>query len=126
MKTKLLLIACAFLFLSMQCDDDNNTGTTQDMLDNKKQEIVSYINSFSCGENSNCNYIAFGAKPCGGPREYLVFSSNVDLAALQTMVDEYYAMDNAYNIKTNAVSDCLLVGPPSNIGCTNNICTIIN
>ena len=126
MKSKLLLFACLFLFLNMQCDDDTNTGITQNMLDIKKQEIVDYINSFSCNENSNCNYIAFGAKPCGGPREYLVFSSNADVAILQTMVDEYYVMDNAFNIQTGAVSDCAVVGPPTNIGCTNNICIIID
>ena len=126
MKTKLLLVLCSFFLLSMQCDDDNDTGITQGMLDNKKQEILNYISSFSCDEGSSCNYIAFGAKPCGGPREYLVFSSNVDVDVLETMVDEYYAMDNAHNIQTGAASDCAIVGPPTNVGCVDAICTIID
>lgn len=125
MKTKLLLALCSFMLLSMQCDDENDV-ISQEMLDNKKQEIVNYINSFSCSEDSNCNYIAFGAKPCGGPREYLAFSSNVDVSELQIMVDQYYAMDNDYNIQTNAVSDCAVVGPPTNVDCINGVCTIID
>ncbi|WNM19743.1 hypothetical protein [Flavobacterium capsici] len=126
MKTKLLLVACSFLFLSMQCDDDNDSGITPEMLNNKKQEIISYINSFNCSESSNCNYIAFGAKPCGGPREFLTFPSSVDLPTLQTMVDEYFEMDNAYNIQTGAVSDCAIVNPPSTMDCVNGNCIIIN
>lgn len=126
MKTKLLLVVCSFLFLSMQCDDDNDSGITPEMLNNKKQEIISYINSFNCTESSNCNYIAFGAKPCGGPREFLTFPSSVNLPTLQTMVNEYYEMDNAYNIQTGAVSDCAIVNPPSTMDCVNGNCIIIN
>lgn len=126
MKTKLLLIACSFLLLSMQCDDDNDSGITQNMLTVKKQEIIDYINSFNCTESSSCNYIALGAKPCGGPREYLSFSSTVDLSTLQAMVNEYYEMDNAYNIQTGAVSDCAIVNPPSIMDCVNGNCIIIN
>jgi hypothetical protein len=125
MKTKLLLVVCSFLFLSMQCDDDNDSGITPEMLNNKKQEIISYINSFNCTESSNCNYIAFGAKPCGGPREYLAFPSTVDIIILQNLVDEYYEMDNAHNIQTGAVSDCAVVGPPTTLDCVNGICIII-
>ena len=125
MKTKLLLVLCSFMLLSMQCDDENDV-ISQEILDNKKQEIVNYINSFSCSEDSNCNYIAFGAKPCGGPREYLAFSSNVDVSELQIMVDQYYTMDNDYNVQTGAASDCAIVGPPTNVDCINGVCTIID
>jgi len=125
MKTKLFLAACSFLFLSMQCDDDN-PGITQNMLDIKKQEILNYINSFSCTANSNCNYIAFGSKPCGGPWEYLAYSSSVNFGALQAMVNEYNQMQNKFNIQTGAISDCMVVTAPNTVGCVNGVCTIIN
>ena len=92
----------------------------------KKQEILDYINSFSCAEASGCNSIAFGAKPCGGPREFLVYPNTVDQVTLQNLVDEYYDMDNEYNIQTGAVSDCMVVSPPNNIDCINGVCTIID
>ena len=126
MKTKILLICFSFLLLSMQCDDENQSGITPEMLDNKKQEILDYINSFSCAEASGCNSIAFGAKPCGGPREFLVYPNSVDQVTLQNLVDEYYDMDNEYNIQTGAVSDCMVVGPPRTIDCVNGVCTIID
>lgn len=72
------------------------------------------------------NSIAFGAKPCGGPREYLVFPNTVNLTTLETMVDGYYELDNQYNIQTGAVSDCMVVSPPNNIACIEGVCTIID
>jgi hypothetical protein len=110
----------------MQCDEEKTPGITQELLNVKKQEILSYISQFSCAEASSCNYIAFGAKPCGGPREYLAYPSTVDLTTLQTLVEEYYVMDNAYNIQTGAVSDCALVSPPINLDCVEGNCVIID
>ena len=100
--------------------------TTPELLAEKKQEIVNYIQSFSCANATGCLYIAFGAKPCGGPREYLVYPNTVDQAVLETMVNDYYEMDQQYNIESGAFSDCMLVGPPNTVGCVNGVCTIIN
>ena len=92
----------------------------------KKLEILNYIQSFSCANATGCLYIAFGAKPCGGPREYLVYPNTVDQTTLEILVTEYYEMDNEYNLQTGAVSDCMVVSPPNNIDCINGVCTIIN
>jgi hypothetical protein len=73
-----------------------------------------------------CNYIAFGSKPCGGPLSYLVFSNSVNLNKLQEMVKNYNEMNKQYNIQTNAISDCMVVLPPTEIKCVNGVCTIIN
>jgi hypothetical protein len=126
MKNILRLIMLSFLMMSMQCEDDNLQPITQEMLNAKKTEVLTYINQFSCSTTSTCNSIAFGAKPCGGPREYLAFPSTVDIIILQNLVDEYYEMDNAYNIQTNAVSDCLAVSTPTTLDCVNGNCIIID
>ncbi len=124
-----LLVLCV-LFQSFQCEDEVNTPPTnqitEEQLNTKKQEILNYIGSFSCENASGCNSIAFGAKPCGGPREYLVYPNTVNQSTLETMVNEYYEMDNLYNIETNAVSDCMVVDPPNTIDCINGVCTILN
>lgn len=122
----LIRIALLFVLLpSFQCDEDDNR-TTPELLAEKKQEILNYIQSFSCANATGCLSIAFGAKPCGGPREYLVYPNTVDQTTLEIMVNEYYEMDYRHNIETGAVSDCMLVGPPNNIDCVNGVCTIIN
>ena len=102
---KILKIAVLFLLCqSFQCsksDPDNPlTNPSQKTADlvAKKQQILDYINSFPCS-TSGCNTIAFGDKPCGGSREYLVFSNDVNLATLQQMVTDYNEMDKQNNLQ---------------------------
>ena len=109
------------------CDSVEKTNTiTHEQLEQKSQEIVNYINSFTCSETIGCSYIAFGSKPCGGPRIYLVFPNSIDVKILKDMVTKYNEMDRLNNIQTGAVSDCAVVLPPNEIRCVNGICTILN
>lgn len=128
MKYIVRILLFSMLLQSFQCDDDTTTNATitPEMLTTKKQEILNYIATFSCAEASSCNSIAFGAKPCGGPTEYLVYPNTVNQSTLETMVNEYYEMENKFNMETNAVSDCMQVLPPNTIDCVNGACTIIN
>jgi hypothetical protein len=126
MKYFVRILFLSLLFQSFQCDDAEDSRTTPQLLAEKKLEILNYIQSFSCANATGCLYIAFGAKPCGGPREYLVYPNTVDQAVLETMVNDYYEMDQQYNIESGASSDCMVVGPPNTVGCVNGVCTIIN
>lgn len=126
MKWILKLLLLFLILQSFQCSDTDDTknAITSEQLQAKKLEITNYINSFSCSETAGCNFIAFGSKPCGGPRTYLLFSNSVDLAKLQEMVKTYNEMDKAYNIKTGAVSDCMFLLPPTEVKCINGVCSI--
>jgi hypothetical protein len=127
MKLVVRVLLLSVVLQSFQCEENSSsTQITPQQLEQKRQEIIDYINSFSCTNASNCNYIALGAKPCGGPRGYLAFPNTVNQTTLQNLVDEYYEMDYQYNIQTNAVSDCMVVAPPNNIDCIDGVCTIIN
>jgi hypothetical protein len=130
MKNLFTFFMISIAFLSAQCtSSDNNTNQvnrmiTQEMLDVKKAEVLALINNSSC--SGSCNYIAFGRKPCGGPREYLLFSSTVNLAQLESLVEEYNEMEHQFNILTNAISDCAVVLPPTTVECVNGTCVVIN
>jgi hypothetical protein len=133
MKRILTLLAISLLITNIQCSSSNdsknksdiqNDEITQAQLDEKKQEVLDYINSFQCTDS--CNFIAFGSKPCGGPWEYLAFSSSVNLETLQTMVTEYNELQHEFNVQTEAISDCALVMPPNEVNCVSGICTVIN
>ena len=127
MKALIKIALFSFILLSINCtskQDDSNI--TPEQLVAKKTAIQNYINTFSCSESLGCNFIAFGSKPCGGPRIYLVFPNTINLPQLQTMVTEYNEMDYLRNIQTNAISDCSVPLPPNEIGCVNGVCTIIN
>ena len=128
MKWFFKILALSLILQSFQCTDSNDSSDliTSAQLETKKQEINTYINSFGCSESVRCNYIAFGSKPCGGPRTYLVFSNDVNLTHLQDLVTKYNEMDNLYNIQTKAISDCSCLLPPNEIKCINGVCTIIN
>lgn len=128
MKKILTLFAIVLLFQSFQCDDDTQqTSQSFDLvsLQSEKQLILNYIATFSCGENATCSALAFGNKACGGPQEFLVFPSSVDLDYLTEQVNNYNALENAYNLTYGIVSDCTVVLPPENIGCVNGVCSIL-
>jgi hypothetical protein len=119
------------LFLVLQsCQntitDETTTVITTEQLTTKRQEIINYINSFSCSETSGCSSIGIGAKPCGGPREFLPYPNNINISALQIKVAEYKKMEEAYNLQIGAISDCSVIIAPTKIGCVNGFCTIIN
>ena len=88
MKWFFKILVLSILLQSFQCTDlnDSQETITSTQLETKKQEIQNYINSFSCSESVGCGFIAFGSKPCGGPRTYLLFSNGVNLTKLQEMV----------------------------------------
>ena len=128
MKKILTLFAFVLLFQSFQCEDDAApTDQNFDLvtLQQERQLILDYIATFNCSDATSCNYIAFGSKACGGPQEYLVYPSTVDLEYLTEKVTNYNSMENSYNIKYNIVSDCMAVMPPQNIGCVDGVCTIL-
>lgn len=120
---KIVYLIAVLLLMSCASNDNSSNEITEEQLTQKKQEVMNYINSFDC--SGSCNYIAFGSKPCGGPREYLVFSSEVDFLVLEELVSEFNEMDNLHNIQTNAFSDCMVVMPPTNIDCVNGDCVIL-
>jgi hypothetical protein len=129
-KSILFSVIVALLFLNFTCEDDKTTAPISnpvkiEILNLKKQEIVTYITGFSCNASVGCQYLVFGEKACGGPKEYLVFPTSVNLSFLTAKVNEYNALEKQYNIDNNIVSDCMAVVPPVNVGCVNGKCVII-
>ncbi|HXG58453.1 MAG TPA: hypothetical protein VNL91_05485 [Thermoanaerobaculia bacterium] len=62
---------------------------------------------------SQCRVVPFGAKPCGGPWRYLVYSvGTTDEKKLLAMVEEYNALERTINREEGRVSDCASVVPP--------------
>jgi hypothetical protein len=89
-------------------------------------EIIALIGTPSCTGQGDCRYIALGAKPCGGPWEYLIYSrATVDELTLRFKVSKYNAFNGAYNRRYNISSDCMVV-PPPRVGCVGGICTDLN
>ena len=118
------MILCLSL-MATQCDEDKESFTQvddQNELLILKTEIETLANSSVCNESTECKYIDFGSKPCGGPRGYLVYSTSIDTESLEALVEIYNQRETEFNTKWSIFSDCTIANPPSNVKCENNIC----
>lgn len=62
---------------------------------------------------ASCRLIAFGAKPCGGPWQYLPYSIEAtDSVTLANLVDEYNSAEAKLNQQQGRISDCSVVQRP--------------
>tara|TARA_R110001583_G_scaffold179638_2_gene336530 strand:- start:30616 stop:31008 length:393 start_codon:yes stop_codon:yes gene_type:complete len=90
-----------------------------------QEEIEQLIATGTCSQNTDCNFIAFGSKPCGGAWSYLVFSATINVELLKEKVTTYNENETAYNIKWSVVSDCMVSTPPTSVECVNGNCVAI-
>lgn len=121
----ILIMSLFILLTAMQCDADDeliNCEDTQMELFNFKSNIQALANTSVCGDAFECRFIALGSKPCGGPWEYLIYTTSIDTLSLTSLVMEYNQLEANYNLNCNAVSDCAVAQPPVGFDCVNNQC----
>ncbi len=117
----------ALLAIVFGCTNNTESSKENDLaeLTVLQEEIELLIDSGICSENSDCDYIAFGSKACGGPKSYLVFSTSIDVTLLQQKAAIYNALENAYNQKWGIISDCSVPMPPIDVTCVTGKCTAV-
>ena len=82
-------------------------------LDSLRQDVVRLIGEPLASSRGQCRLTAFGAKPCGGPRAYVVYSIEAtDSTTLAHAVETYTSEDARLNRELARTSDCQLVTPP--------------
>ena len=85
----------------------------RERLEEMEQEILDYVGNPVCEEESDCRYIGVGAKPCGGPWYYLVYSmGSVDSVGLADMVSVYNDYNDRLNREHGWNSDCSVPNEP--------------
>ncbi len=95
-------------------------------LEMKYQEVLDMVQDLACADSSVCTSIALGSKPCGGPRTYLVYSTEtVNEAELVAKVLDLNAYEAGYNTQERILSDCSLA-TPAEPGCVNHACVDLN
>ncbi|WP_136482507.1 hypothetical protein [Cognatitamlana onchidii] len=122
----LIIILVFFAIISFTCNDSDDMSSPQQdelaELITLKTEIISLANKSICNETTECKFIGLGAKPCGGPLEYLVYSTSINTTKLTALVKDYNKKNEAYNTKWNIASDCAVTTPPTSLNCKNNTC----
>jgi len=125
---KYILKTIALLAIVFSCSNNSESSEEAERieLDNLKTEIEQLITTGVCTENTDCDFIAFGSKACGGPMSYLVYSTSINVELLKEKVSIYNTNEAAFNIKWNVISDCMFLLPPTSVDCVNGECVIIN
>jgi hypothetical protein len=107
-------------------DDSNgklSTKARQERLAALETEITAAIGEPKAANATACNAIAFGAKPCGGPWKYLIYSAEqTDPKRLERLVKEYNELEAEQNQELGLMSDCMFVMEPK-VSLVSGVCT---
>ena len=115
----------ALLLINCQDDDHELTQVKEKRMAAISASVEALIANKSCNGQDNCASIAWGAKPCGGPWEYLVYApSNVDVPELENLVAEYNQLQTEVNQIKGLGSDCSFVDEPE-LACQDNVCVAL-
>jgi hypothetical protein len=81
--------------------------------DTLRESIARQVGTAACSSAAVCRSLPLGSKPCGGPRQYLVYSLAVtDSARLAADAARYTQAEAQRNRETGLVSDCsMLIAP---------------
>lgn len=80
----------------------------------------------TCEQDNQCKVIGVGARPCGGPDQYLLYSTlHTDEKMLSYTNDRYQKLKKQQNEKLGLMSTCQMLMPPVS-ACIENKCAIGN
>ncbi len=78
--------------------------------------------NLQCAADSDCKLVGLGARPCGGPDEYRVYSvANGVESKLLSLVSKYNALAKKDNESSGRLGICV-VAPKPLFSCVNNLC----
>lgn len=84
--------------------------------------IKKIIGSATCANNQSCEAIAIGQKACGGPQDFLAYSTlNTDTTQLNALSRKHQNLNRKLNRLTRGMSDCLFLSAPV-VSCQNRQC----
>lgn len=125
----LLTLVLALMLWACGTDDDVNTTDIRTKMEALSKEIesisITTCTSSGCEQQSSCGCetMGYGKKPCGGPWQYVIYSSSsTDEQLLISKIDEYNELNQLLNQQEGLVSDCSLEPVPV-VECFEGKCT---
>jgi hypothetical protein len=90
-----------------------------------RESIARQVGTAACSSLAVCRTLALGSKPCGGPRQYLVYSLAVtDSARLAADAARYNQAEAQKNRDEGLVSDCSMLIAPQ-VSCVSGKCAAV-
>ena len=87
-------------------------------------DIRRQIGTPTCTDNAQCRTLPVGAMACGGPQEYLPYSTQKsDAKALRALSERSYAETKAALTASGMVSTCMLKADPGAV-CVAGTCQL--
>lgn len=116
-----MIVAIGALVFAQSCtkaSSDEKVSNTEDLY----AQIQQAASNQGCNSSADCGLLAIGAKACGGPESYMVYSkSNSDEAKLQEMAQSYKKARQQYNEDNQIMSTCEITPKPQ-VSCVRNQC----
>ena len=128
LKLTLMFLSFSFFFMATQCDKDKSPLTYEEEraeLDIYKDDIEDLAATSICNDTTECLFVGFGSKPCGGPWTYLVYTNSIDVDQLLLWVNDYNQLEQELNEKWGIISDCSVTPSPLGFECIDNTCNPI-
>ncbi len=99
-------------------------GSDQEALESLHQQIVALIGEPRCENIVHCRLLALGSRPCGGPAEYLAYSSIAGKReVLEAKAYEYGFLQEEVNRERALSGTCDVLAQPR-VACVNGRCTL--
>lgn len=109
----LVLGACAPPVAANHPDAANNQEAEAQGLQRLEAEARALARADGCARADQCRTAPVGDRPCGGPRNYLVYcAATTDTVALFRKLDELKRAEQEFNRKHGLVSTCEYRMPP--------------
>ena len=108
-----IAIAGVFAACGPKTPDSRSPTQENHTLDSLRATVMRLIGEPVATGIEQCRLTSFGAKPCGGPWTYLVYSIDVtDSTELARAVAAYTSRETRLNQELGRASDCQMVTPP--------------
>ncbi len=120
-----ILLFCSGFFPGCEIENIAMEQSLRIQMQELEKEIDDMIGDAACSGSEDCRFIGFGAKPCGGPWRYLVYSIAVtDSVELAEKVAAYNGLEKRLNELLGRGSDCGIPTPPT-VSCVQGRCVAV-
>ncbi len=110
---RLFILISIFILLGLNACDEMSANLDSLEIDEIARLIDMEVKDASASSVESCDLLPIGAKPCGGPWGYLVFShEKSDGKVLKTLIDKYDELDHQRNLEEGRFSTCEIAAKP--------------
>ena len=119
------VIAVLVLGIGVSFSHTCGAETDKEAVVRLRGEIMALIGDASCRNVVNCRVVGLGARPCGGPEEYVAYSIWRTMSdGFGNLVSEYNLISEDLAIDSGVTSSCERIEEPA-ADCVNDRCVTV-